>query len=82
MGLGDEAEIGPAERTRINRAVKAYYAIGIAPSQKQQSNFSRASQTFKAEGYDYRNDKPPVEVLGAFDWILGPGQKQEQKQQG
>jgi hypothetical protein len=64
------AELGPDEHHRINKAYKAYMAIGKAPSFKLQPVFDAASEQYNEEGYDYRPDQPPAKVLRTFSRML------------
>ena len=69
LGL-DGSEMGQTDLARVAKAMKAYFAIGIAPSNKLQPVFDELSREYKSEGYDFKPDTPPVSVLNSFDGIL------------
>lgn len=55
---------------KIERAWKAYISIGLAPSHRLQEAFDSFSNIRRAEGYDFKHDKPPTKVMDAFDKML------------
>ena len=73
------AELGPDDHLRIKKAYKAYMAIGIAPSLKMAAQFEEASKHYKAEGYDSEPDRPPKEVMKAFDQMLSTDEEISEK---
>ena len=74
-------DLGPGERKKITSAFKAYLAIGIAPRVKLNPVFEEASKYYKAAGYDLEPDKPPSEVLEAFDGIFGTDEEMKRWRQ-
>jgi hypothetical protein len=72
-------QVGRSDRVRFARALKAYYALGVAPSKKLQSAFDEFSRRFKSEGYDYRLDLPPPKVLQAFSRLLATNEEMEKE---
>jgi hypothetical protein len=55
---------------RIGKAWKAYIAIGVAPSFELQPTFDTLSDQYKQQGYSFKSDKPPTEVMDVFDRFL------------
>jgi len=66
----ERSELGASERDRIGKAWKSYLAIGEAPSHKLQPAFDQFAEDCKADGYDFRPDKPPAVVIQAFARIM------------
>ncbi len=75
----DGGEIGQEEQGLIEKAWKAYMAIGVAPSKKLQSSFDQFSKDYKLEDYDFQPDKPPAEVITAFDRMLATDDEIKEK---
>ena len=66
----ERSELGASERDRIGKAWKSYLAIGEAPSHKLQPAFDQFAEDCRADGYDFRPDKPPAVVIQAFSRMM------------
>jgi hypothetical protein len=77
MDAGEKS--GQTQLHIIERAYKAYLAIGIAPSVKLAPLFEEASKHYKAAGYDLKPDKPPAEILQAFGRLLASEMEIDEK---
>lgn len=63
-------ELNQNDFDKIGKAWKAYIAIGLAPSFKLQETFDQLSEKYKKEGYSFKADKAPTEVMDVFDRLM------------
>jgi len=75
----DGTELGSSEKGKFGKSWKSYLAIGVAPSHKLQPAFDQFSEDCKVEGYDFEPDRPPDEVLAAFERMLATDEEINEK---
>jgi len=69
LWLGDcDSELSADHLERIGKAWRAYLAIGLAPSVELQTVFDSMHERFNTT--EAKRDKPPVEIMDAFDRML------------
>jgi hypothetical protein len=78
LELGN-SKIGPLEEMKIEIAWKAYLAKGSSPSHELQPVFDEAAKSLNVEGYNFKPDLPPGNVLHAFDCMLATDAEIKQK---
>jgi hypothetical protein len=74
-------ELNQNDFDKIGKAWKAYIAIGLAPAFKLQESFDQFSEKYKQEGYSFKEDKAPTEVMDVFDRLMASDEEIELKRQ-
>lgn len=73
-------ELNQKDIDKIEKAWRAYYAIGVAPSHSLQKQFDDFSAKYKAGGKFFDSDKAPTPVMDVFDRLLATDSQIKAKQ--
>lgn len=69
LGHSDN-DFSDRDESVIKNALKSYYCRGISPSKQFESLFKTLMQEGLREGFDYRKDLPPEDVINVFDHMI------------